>query len=189
MHTIEPHYNWRDYYIAEEDDRSPFYGCEHSEFEFTDHIYDFVLHPQWDTMDSPTLFLKVIYADYDLGFCIIELIGEWNDLLYNDIMLLKRDIIEVMMYEGINKFVLIGENVLNFHYSDEEYYSEWFDEVEDGWIIGLNFRDHVIREFQAAQIDYYINLGGRFQDINWRTFTPSALCEYLDELVSKRLQA
>lgn len=189
MHTIEPHYNWRDYYIAEEDDRSPFFGREHSEFEFTDHIYDFVLHPQWDSMESPTLFLKVLYVDYDQGFSIIELIGEWNDLLYNDIMLLKRDIIELMTYEGINKFVLIGENVLNFHHSDEEYYAEWFDEVEDGWIIGLNFRDHVIREFQAAQIDYYINLGGRFQDINWRTFTPAALCEYLDELVSKRLQA
>ncbi|TNF27285.1 MAG: hypothetical protein EP314_05005 [Bacteroidetes bacterium] len=189
MHSIEPYYRWRDYYIAAEDMRSPFYGREYSEFEFTDHIYDFALHPQWDSMDSPTLFLKVLYADYEQGYTIIEFIGEWNDLLYNDIMLLKRDIIEAMMYEGINKFILIGENILNFHYSDEEYYSEWFDEVEDGWIIGLNFRDHVIHEMQQAQIDYYINLGGQFQDINWRTFSPSRLYEVCDELVSKRLQA
>ncbi|HAP68572.1 MAG TPA: hypothetical protein DCR04_02400 [Flavobacteriales bacterium] len=94
-----------------------------------------------------------------------------------------------MMHEGINKFILIGENVLNFHYSDEEYYAEWFDDIEEGWIIGINFRDHVIAEMQQVQIDYYINLGGRFQDLNWRTFSPAQLFEHVDELVMKRLQA
>ncbi len=49
MHSIEPYYRWRDYYIVEEDMLSPFYGREHSEFEFTDHIYDFALHPQCGT--------------------------------------------------------------------------------------------------------------------------------------------
>ena len=104
-------------------------------------------------------------------------------------MILKRDFIEAMMYEGINKFILIGENVLNFHYSDDEYYAEWFDEIEDGWIIGLNFMGHVIREMQQAQLDYYINLGGRFQDINWRTFSPAGLFDHVEDLVTKRLQA
>lgn len=188
MHQIEPYYRWRDYYIASEDVRSPFHGREYSEFECTDHIYDFALHPQWDNIGSPTLFLKVTFVDYERQFAIIELIGEWNDLLYNDVMILKRDIVESMMNEGIDKFILIGENVLNFHYSDEEYYAEWFDEVEDGWIIGLNFRDHVIEEIQQAQIDYYINLGGRFQNINWRTFSPTRLFEHVDELVMQRLQ-
>lgn len=188
MHSIEPYYRWRDYYIASEDVRSPFHGLHNSEFEFTDHIYDFVLHPQWDNIGSPTLFLKVIFADYEQGYAFIELIGEWNDLLYNDVMILKRDIIEPMMKEGINKFVLIGENVLNFHYSDEEYYAEWLDDIGDGWIIGLNFREHVIQEIEQAQIDYYINLGGRFQNINWRTFSPARLFEHVAELVMKRLQ-
>ena len=45
MHAIEPHYNWRDYYIASEDERSPFYGRIYSEFEFTHAIYDHVIHP------------------------------------------------------------------------------------------------------------------------------------------------
>ncbi|MCB9191446.1 MAG: hypothetical protein H6603_03025 [Flavobacteriales bacterium] len=188
MHSIEPYYRWRDYYIASEDIRSPFYGREYSEFEFTDHIYDFVLHPQWDDMGSPTLYLKILYAEYEKGFAIIELIGEWNDLLYNDIMILKRDIVDLLIDERINKFILVGENVLNFHYSDDEYYNEWFDDVEEGWIVGLNFRNHVIDEMKNAQIDYYINLGGKFQDINWRTFSPNRLFELLDELVSKRLQ-
>lgn len=168
--------------------RSPFYGRQYSEFEFTDRVYDHVLHPQWDSIDSPTLFIKVLYADYDHGFAIIEFIGEWNDLLYNDIMTLKRDIIEEMMQEGIHKFILIGENILNFHYSDEEYYAEWFDEVEEGWIIGLNFREHVIEEMQTAQIDYYINLGGKFQDLNWRKFSPNELFIHVSALVTKRLR-
>ncbi|MFT6210704.1 MAG: hypothetical protein ACJATE_001326 [Bacteroidia bacterium] len=189
MHAIEPYYRWRDFYIASDDMRSPFYGREYSEFEFTEHIYDFALHPQWDSIDSPTLFLKVLFSDYDRGYTIIEMIGEWNDLLSNDIMTLKRDIIELMVDEGINKFVLIGENVLNFHYSDEEYYSEWFDDIEEGWIIGINFKDHVIEEMQQVQIDYYINLGGRFQDLNWRTFSPAQLFDHVDALVMKRLQA
>ena len=60
-------------------------------------IYNFLLHPQWDEFGSLTLYLKVLYADYDKGFCIIELIGEWNDAIYNDIMILKREIIDLML--------------------------------------------------------------------------------------------
>lgn len=48
----------------------------------------------------------------------------------------------------MNKFILIGENVLNYHSSDDCYYQEWFEEVEDGWIILLNFREHVLNEFK-----------------------------------------
>ncbi|MEZ4738641.1 MAG: hypothetical protein R2818_04620 [Flavobacteriales bacterium] len=135
MHDIEPFYNWRDRYTAEEDERSPFFGHEHSEFEFAHAVYDHVLHPQWDSIGSETLYIKIIYADYDEGYAIIEMIGEWNDLLGNDIMYLKRDHLEAMMDQGISKFILIGENVLNFHTSDDEYYSEWFEELneQDGW--------------------------------------------------------
>lgn len=187
MHDIEPHYNWRNYYIASEDERSPFYGREYSEFEFTDQIYNYLIHPQWDNMGSPTLFIKILYADYDLGFGVIELIGEWNDLLNNDIMFLKRDIVETMLGEGINKYVLVGENVLNFHYSDDCYYEEWFDEVEDGWIVGLNFREHVVEDMRVANIDYYIDFGGEFGDMNWRTYAPHNLFHKIDSIISKRL--
>lgn len=187
MHDIEPHYNWRDFYVASEDERSPFYGREYSEFEYTDQIYNHLIHPQWDNMGSPTLFIKILYTDYDLGFAVIELIGEWNDLLNNDIMFLKRDIIELMLAEGINKYVLVGENVLNFHNSDDCYYEEWFEEVEDGWIVGLNFREHVIEDLREANIDYYIDFGGEFGDLNWRTYLPSNLFYKIDSIISKRL--
>jgi hypothetical protein len=187
MQDLEPFYNWRNHYIASEDERSPFYGREYSEFEYTNAIYNFLIHPQWDDIDSPTLYIKIIFIDYDQNYAIIELIGEWNDAINNDVMLLKRNIIEEVMQYGVNKFILIGENVLNFHASDDCYYEEWFEEVEDGWIAFLNFREHVLKEFQQANIDYYIVSGGQLNDISWRTATPQTLFEKVELFVQKRI--
>jgi hypothetical protein len=173
--------------MASEDERSPFYGREYSELEFSHAIYNYLIHPQWDEIGSATLFIKILYADYDEGYCIIEMIGEWNDCLYNDIMFLKRNIIEPLTENGINRFILIGENVLNFHSSDDCYYHEWFEELEDGWIVALNFRDFVIREFENANIDYYIAFGRHFTDVNWRKYTPMDLFSIIEKAMTRRL--
>lgn len=187
MHFVEPFYNWRGYYIADEDPSSPFYGREYSEFAFSNTIYNFYIHPQWDEFGSPTLFLKVLYADYDERYAIIELIGEWNDAIENDIMLLKRDVIDVLIESGINAFILIGENVLNFHHSDDCYYEEWFDDVEDGWIAMVNFHDHVIREFEHVGIDHYFVMCGELEEIEWRTYQPQHFYQKVAALVQKRI--
>lgn len=191
MHTLEPFYNWRHRYTAEEDERSPFFGSEHSEFEFTLAVYDHAIHPQWDEFGSRTLYLKVLFADYEEGYAMIELIGEWNDLLYNDVMLLKRDVIEPMIAHGITRFILIGENVLNFHPSDDEYYNEWYEEVSDndGWIALLNFRPHVLDDMKQANIDQYFLLGGQLDQLDWRTFEPEDLFERVNAFVQRRLNA
>jgi hypothetical protein len=133
--------------------------------------------------------LKVLYCSYADGFAIIEFIGEWNDLLYNDVMFLKREVIEVMQQSGIHKFVLIGENVLNFHHSDDSYYEEWFDEVmdQDGWIAMLNFREHVTRELELSGIDRFLVMGGKLQSFKWRTLNPDQLYEQVEQQVMKRL--
>jgi hypothetical protein len=187
MQDIEPHYNWRHLYISENDSNSPFFEREYSEFEYSDVIYNFYIHPQWDNIGSPTLFIKIIFADYNTGHAIIELIGEWNDCIHNDIMFLKRDIIDQLSLNGIDKFVLIGENVLNFHYSDDCYYEEWFDDIPDGWIIFLNFQHHVLQEFSTIGIDQYINWGGELDNESWRTFTPQNLLSKLEKVMNKRL--
>ena len=75
MHDIEPYYNWRDVYVSEEDEHSPFFRREYSEFEFTNTIYNFYIHPQWDSFGSPTLYLKILFADYNHHFVVMELIG------------------------------------------------------------------------------------------------------------------
>ncbi|MCF8309719.1 MAG: hypothetical protein K9I68_11980 [Bacteroidales bacterium] len=188
MHLIEPHYNWRDWYIASEDKNSPFYGRNYSEFEFENAVYDHLIHPQWDSFGSNTLYLKILYADYMEGYVVIEMIGEWNDCLYNDVMFLKRNIIETLLENGINKFILIGENVMNFHSGEDDYYREWFDDVEDGWIAAVNFHEHVVSEFCAANIDYYISLGGSLNELAWRPLSPVQLYRKVDSMMQKRLK-
>lgn len=187
MHAIEPFYNWRHDYISSEDERSPFYETEYNEFEFDKQIYNYLLHPQWDDFGSQTLYLKILFVDYEDGYAVLEFIGEWNDAIYNDIMLLKREVIDLMISEGITKFILIGENVLNFHASDDSYYEEWFQDIEEGWIAALHFRAHVVEEFKTANIDYYLNFGGLLEEIPWRTLKPKQLYHHINTYLHKRL--
>lgn len=189
MHHLEPFYGWSDLYRSENDPKSPFYGREYSEFEYTNQIYNYAIHPQWDTFGSPTLLIKIIFVSYQKQFAVIELLGEWNDCIHNDIMMLKRDIIDTLMAQGINRFVLIGENVLNFHGSDECYYEEWADDLQDknGWVALINFRPHVLTEMHRHGVDMYLACGGELDDLAWRTYQPGQLVSKLDGLVQQRL--
>lgn len=186
MHEIEPYYNWQHIYVSEEDERSPFFGVEHSQFEYTDTIYNFYIHPQWDYFGSRTLYLKVLMADYEEKYAVIELIGEWNDAVENDIMTLKRDVLEAFMAEGIFKFILIGENVLNFHSGDKDYYEELHEELmdEEGWIVCLNMPSQTRNEFKQAHLNQYIE---QVELTDWRIYKPYHLYKKIDNEISKRL--
>lgn len=174
MHVIEPFFSWRHHYVASEDPDSPFYGRTFSEIEFSHAIYNYLIHPQWDLFGSATLVSKVLYADYQEQFAIIELLGEWNDCLYNDIMFLKNNIVDSMLEKGIRKFIFIGENVLNFHAGDDDYYQEWFDSIiGEGYIYFLAFQDHVALEFIRAGLDDYLFIPEAEDDVlAWRTYEP-----------------
>jgi hypothetical protein len=187
MQTLEPFFRWRDLYQSENDVNSPFYNRVYSEFEFTNKVYNYLIHPQWDEFGSSTLYIKILYADYQKGFAIIELIGEWNDAINNDIMWLKREVIEHLTENGIKKYILIGENVLNFHSSDDCYYEEWFQEIEDGWIAAINFQPHVLSELRQSNIDYYLNFGGELDEFNWRKFSPLQLYSEINRIMNRRL--
>ena len=184
MHDIEPYYRWRDRYVAAEDELSPFFGNEYDEFSFSNKIYNYLIHPQWDAFGSPTLYAKVLLADYDEHFAIIELIGEWNDCLTNDVMHLKRNVIDSMLDNGISRFCLIFENVLNFHGSDDLYYEEWREEAneEGGWITIINPLDHVEVEMRTTRIDHHVQMGGVFTGIDWRIMEPETLVNRIDDL-------
>jgi hypothetical protein len=187
MHDIEPFFHWRDEYIASEDERSPFYGRVYDEFRFTQTIYNYYIHPQWDNFGSPTLYAKILFADYDEGFAIIEMLGEWNDCLQNDVMFLKRDLADMMIRQGIYKFAFLCENVLNFHSSDDCYYEEWYEDVrdDDGWICFLNLWKHVEEEMLDTRLQDYVHFGHFFNQINWRTMQPDQLFQALDALILK----
>ena len=187
MHNIEPFYRWLSEYDVSSDDQSPFFGKEYNYELYTNTIYGYYIDPGWDFIGSETLYIKILYADYPRGFVIIEMIGEWNDALHNDIMHLKRNIIDHLQKNGINQFILIGENVMNFHGSDDCYYEEWFEDVEDGWIALVGFRDFVLNEMTEYNIDSYLNYGGNLQIDNWRTLKPQVFDKVVEGLITRRL--
>ena len=186
MQDIEPYYNWRHLYTAEEDQRSPFYGREYSEFEYSDTVYNYYLHPQWDNFGSRTLFMKILFVEYDMRFAIIELIGEWNDAIENDIMTLRRNITDQMSEDGIVKFIFIAENVLNFHSSDDSYYEDWFERLMDdqGWVTLINFTEQSQYDFTKARLTNYVQLLNLPQ---WRTLKPEIIFGLIDGEMSRLL--
>ncbi len=186
MHNIEPFFNWRHLYTAEEDILSPFYGRSYNYLDLQNVIYNYYLHPQWDDFGSRTLYMKILYADYEQRVAIIELIGEWNDAIENDIMTLKREVVDLLLRQGIVKYIIISENVLNFHSGDKDYYEEWFEEVtdENGWIVSLNMPEATQYDFRKRKLNYYIEL---MELPNWRVFKPEFLFAKINDELSKRL--
>ncbi|MEL6835737.1 MAG: hypothetical protein AAFP77_22240 [Bacteroidota bacterium] len=187
MQDIEPFFRWRDRYIAARDERSPFYGRVYSEFEYSQTIYNYYIHPQWDNFGSATLYAKILFADYDQHYAIIELIGEWNDAVNNDVMFLKRELIDALMTEEIYRFIIIAENVLNFHGDEADYYEEWYEDMQEynGWAVILNLQDHVYQEMRETQIDQYVHFGNIFNDINWRPHEPHRVYEAIEGVLSQ----
>lgn len=186
MQNIEPYYNWRHLYTTEEDPHTPFFGNVYSEFEYSHTVYNFYIHPQWDEFGSRTLFMKILFADYEQHFAIIELIGEWNDAIENDIMTLRRNVTDLLYDEGIFKFVFIGENVLNFHSSDDSYYEDWREQLEPegGWVAILNLPQQSRHDFEKARITHYLYLS----DMDaWRTYQPEFICQTIQSKISRQL--
>ena len=148
---------------------------------------DIILILAWDYMGSDTLYIKILYTDYDAAYSIIEFIGEWNDAINNDIMHLKRNVIDLLLHEGINKYILIGENIMNFHGSDDSYYEEWFEDVEDGWIAAVSFPDFIQDELKKYHVDIYVNMGGTLQIDRWRTLQPHHVFDLVNGFIARRL--
>ena len=186
MQDIEPFYNWRHLYTAEEDALSPFYGRSYSEFEYSQTLYNYFIHPQWDDFGSRTLYMKLLYADYEQHFAIIELLGEWNDAIENDIMTLRRDVTDQLYVKGITKFILVAENVLNFHSSDDSYYEEWKEQLEDdhGWVAIIDMPEQSKYDFKKAKLTNYVEL---FELPQWRTLKPDIVFQLIDHEMMKRL--
>ncbi|MGB4845051.1 MAG: hypothetical protein WBP16_11340, partial [Ferruginibacter sp.] len=92
----------------------------------------------------------------------------------------------IMFSQGINKFILIAENVLNFHSSDDSYYEEWREQVEDtgGWIAVVDMPAQSQYDFRQARLTNYITL---IDFPQWRTLKPELVFQQLDDVIVKRL--
>ena len=187
MQDIEPYYNWRHLYVAEEDKKSPFFGRVYNEFEFSQAVYNYYIHPQWDEFGSKTLYMKILFIDYEQSYTIIELIGEWNDAIENDIMTLRREVTDELFRQGITHFILIAENVLNFHSSDDSYYEEWKEQLDDdaGWVVILDMPLQSQYDFKRSRLTNYAAL---LDFPQWRTLKPELVFQQVDNLMIRRLE-
>lgn len=174
MHDLEPYGRWLYLYDQSEDSLSPYYLREPPEQGY--HLlYDHLIHPDWDQIGSETLYIKVLYVNDSLGFAVIELMGEWNDVIGNDIMWLKRELVDRMLARKIQKFILLGENVLNYHGDEDAYYEEWSEDCPQGWVIAMGFRTHITDEWESMGLSRYMHYGEEWYDEMWRTRHPLQL--------------
>ena len=146
LHYIEPFYGWLEIYGHDKDPHSPFHEVEHNLFYFDRSVNNIPAHPLWDNFGSESLLLKILFVDYEVGYAIIELFGEWNDLYENDYKLLAENCLTYLLDCGINKFILICENVFHAYFEADDYYDALQEELEEGWIALVKPRQNVLEE-------------------------------------------
>jgi hypothetical protein len=54
-------------------------------------------------------------------------------------------------------------------------------------MICINFRDHILKEFKQAGLDYFLISGGELNDFEWRKFSPGQVFGNISKIISKRL--
>jgi hypothetical protein len=180
---IVPFGGWLHWYNPVADSHSPFQPPGEDER----YIYTFRAHPAWDSIDSESLLLKILYADYSNGYAVIELLGEWNDLFENDFRLLVQNCLEVLEQAGITRFVLICENVFQAYFQDTEYYEAFQDVLmeNEGWIFLLRIRNDVLQELNRYGLDQYFYWSEELQYIAWRKLHPAKLFQLVNRVVNR----
>lgn len=184
LHDVEPFYGWLNLYNHEEDELSPFHEVQHNAFHYDRSINNIPAHPLWDEIGSESLLVKILYANYDDGYAIVELFGEWNDLFDNDYKLLCENCLTYLLDNGITQFILICENVFNIYLDADDYYDAMQEELGDGWIALLRPRQAVLEELTEYRILPYFFHSPILDEIAWRKQQPSQLYR----LVAARLQ-
>ena len=82
------------------------------------------------------------------------------------------------------------DNVLNYHGSDDDYYAEWAEEVQEdgGWIALLNVRLHVEQEMHDSRLHHYLKFGEDYNDLLWRSQKPQVVFSLVEVMVSGKVR-
>ncbi len=184
---IEPFYGWLSLYSHEKDPHSPFHQIQHNLFYFDRYIHNIPCHPLWDDIGSESLLIKILYADYQEGFAIIELFGEWNDLFENDYKLLAENCLTFLIDKGIQRFILVGENVFHIYLETDDYYQALQEELEAGWICIVRPREEVRMEMESYGILDYFYWSPIVDELPWRKLRPIQFYRIIADRMGKLL--
>ncbi|MEO0473511.1 MAG: hypothetical protein AAF206_28115 [Bacteroidota bacterium] len=187
LRHIEPFYGWLNLYSHEQDERSPFHQVEHNMFYYDRSINHIPAHPLWDDFGSESLLTKILFVDYDQGYAILELFGEWNDLYDNDFRLFAENCLTYLVDHGVQQFVFICENVFHIYPDTDDYYQAMQDELEDGWMAVLRIRPNVREEMDQYGIAEYFYWSPVLDQISWRKLKPPQLYQLVADRMRKVL--
>jgi hypothetical protein len=75
---------------------------------------------------------------------------------------------------------------LNFHSSDDSYYEDWKEQLEDdnGWVAILNMPQQSQYDFKKYRITNYINF---YEMYEWRTYKPELIFQQIDNYILRQL--
>lgn len=188
FHDIEPFYGWLNLYNHESDPKSPFHEVKHNLFYYDRSVNEMPAHPLWDTIGSESLLVKILFANYEQGYAIIELFGEWNDLYENDYKLLAENCLTYLLDHGINRFILICENVFHAYFETDDYYDAMQEELEEGWITLVRPRKNVLEELDDYGLTHFFYHSPLLDDLQWRKLKPFQLFELIESRIPKLLK-
>lgn len=187
MQDLEPFSGWQRYYDPESDEQSPFFGVEHSLLYYDRQVYEYLAHPLWEDIGSEGLLTKILFVDYEQGYAVLEMFGVWNDLIQNDYKLFAENCLTYLVDAGVNKFILIMENILNIYLDTDDYYEAMQDELEDGWIALIRVRPHVKEEMQNFGIGQYFYWSPMLEELQWRKLKPQQVFALVEAEMGKML--
>ncbi|RMG67819.1 MAG: hypothetical protein D6722_12605 [Bacteroidetes bacterium] len=187
LRDIEPFYGWLHFYSHDRDPYSPFHEVEHNLFQYDRSINAIPAHPLWDDIASESLLVKILYVHYGQGYAIIELFGEWNDLYDNDFKLLSENCLTYLVDRGVDKFILICENVFHAYLDADDYYQAMWEELDHGWICALRLREEVREEMTQYGIDAYFYWNDTLDELRWRQVRPQELYALVSDCIDRKL--
>lgn len=188
LYEVEPYYGWLPFYSHDKDPFSPYHKVEHNLFYLDRTMNNIPVHPLWDTIGSESLLVKILFADYQTGYAVVELFGEWNDLFENDYKLLAERCLTYLIDQGIQRFIFICENVFHIYLESDDYYEALQEELEGGWISLIRPRDRVLEEMQDYQIDHYFYHSPILDEVPWRKLKPFQLYAMVEARMGKVLE-
>ncbi|MEM6801348.1 MAG: hypothetical protein AAF696_08080, partial [Bacteroidota bacterium] len=89
--------------------------------------------------------------------------------------------------QGINKYILICENVFHIYLEEDDYYRAVEEELEDGWIFALRLRKELKDEMRDYGIAPYIYWSEKLDTVNWRSLKPAQLYKLIYSMLHKLL--
>jgi len=106
----------------------------------------------------------------------------------NDYKLLAENCLTFLLDHGINRFILICENVFHAYFETDDYYEALQEELDEGWITLVRPRQNVLEELASYNLSHYFYHSPMLDELNWRKFKPYQLFALIESRITRLLK-